>query len=89
MKKQINLLIILCCLFTSCEEGNREQSYTEITTAEFNTLCSPVILISKSENFGLYGVTLLDCKGMAIYFGNLSSFANGIGQHYIVGDTIK
>ncbi len=64
-------------------------SYTDYTVAQVNKMKSPVILIGKEKSLGCYGVSLKDSTGFLVYLGNMSSFANSIGESRKIGDTIK
>jgi len=83
------LYTLLCFVLFSCEGGEPTISYSERTVKQFNKLKPPVVLFSKSESMVGYGVQLMDGDGVLHYFGNMSSLANGIGDNYKIGDTLK
>lgn len=72
----------------SCKEHSK--GYTNRTLDEYNNMSCPIILVSKAEDeSGKYMVTLLDGEGVTHHFNSLSGLANGLGESYNVGDTIK
>ena len=83
------LYMVLCFVLFSCEGGEPTISYSERTVTQFNKLKPPVLLFSKSESMVGYGVQLMDGDGVLHYFGDMSSLANGIGDNYKIGDTLK
>ena len=91
LKSTLFITVGISCF--SCEESRWEKlgyaDYTEYTVAEFNKLKSPVILITKSKDFGLYSITVKDANDSIKYFGNLSNMASSFGETYNVGDTLK
>lgn len=87
--KKILVIIAIGFLTLSCDKSKPEKSYSEITVEKFNRMKSPVILLTKTDSWAGYGVTMTDGDDEVHYFGNMSSFANGIGQNYKVGDTLK
>ena len=80
--------IITLFLFSSCVPINND-TYTETTVEKFNNLPAPIILFAKSKSLSKYRVTLIDSTGTITNFGNMSYFANSIGESYAIGDTIK
>ena len=56
MKRAI-AIISSCMLFVSCKE---HRNYSQETIDEFNSMTKPVVLLSKSKSFDLYGVQLID-----------------------------
>lgn len=78
----------LLCTILGCENV-RLESHTTQTVRIFNELIPPVVLFSKEESMWSYGVSLLDGDGVLHHFGNASTLANGIGDNYNVGDTLK
>jgi hypothetical protein len=86
--KKLLLFTILIILF-SCGPS---RSYTARTVKQFNEMKPPVILLCKTKNdyvINKYGVSLIDGDGKVYTFGNMSLLANGIGNDYCVGDTIR
>ena len=82
---QYSLLFLL--LLASC---SGVPSYTDKTVDKFNELKTPVVLLAKTNDaIGGYSVILIDANGEACYFGNNSTLANAIGDHYKVGDIVK
>jgi len=95
MKRRNLISIAAICLylglgvvFTSCDNV-KNVDYTQKTTEQFNELKPPVVLFSKTKSMGLYGVSVVDGNGKLHTFGNMSSLANGIGEIYAIGDTLK
>lgn len=87
------ILILTCCKQPSdanyiSAEGKTYSSYTDYTEEQVNALKKPIVLVGKSQFFGLWGVTLQDSTGKIITLGDLSSLANHIGNSRSVGDTI-
>ncbi len=62
--------------------------YTEQTKSVFTAMEKPVKLIYKEKITFFYSVMLQDANGNVVRFGNMSKFANNIGDMYGVGDTI-
>ena len=91
MKKLSYVLFVMmfAIFLTSCNHPSNKKNYTQRTTDQYNEMIAPVILLSKSKSMGCYGITLVDGKGVAYTFGNVSTFANGLGEHYEIGDTLK
>jgi len=98
MKKLLTLIILITAI--SCdpsqEDINRRtvngvyySDYTHYTVAHINSLTSPVILIGKEKNMGLYNITIKDSNNIIATYGNMSTFANNIGASRQIGDTIK
>jgi hypothetical protein len=83
------IYIVLGFVFISCGNGESTINYSEKTVNEFNEMKKPVILLSKDDSWVGFGVQLIDGDGKVHYMGNMSSFANGLGSSYNVGDTIK
>ena len=82
MKHVFYLLLVFG--FLSCEVA-------EPPINKLNRLEPPVVLMGKSEsNFcsGCWGITVIDNNGKVENFGNALGFANNIGAHWSVGDTI-
>jgi len=86
MKKLILLLTI--CILASCE-STKSEDYTDISTREFNTLKSPVILIGKEKSLGCYNITVIDSNKTILCIGNMSIIARTIGESRNIGDTLK
>jgi len=89
MKKIVITVAIAISTLTSCVGTNPGITYTDQTVIIFNNMEPPVILLSKTTTFGLYGVQLMDGNGNIVALGDMSSLANGLGESYNVGDTIK
>ena len=96
MKKILIILIVGLLYGCSVKDNNGRNivsvepaNYSEQTSNMLNDMEAPVILLVKADNIGGYSVTLQDATGEAFYMGNMSTVANGIGQNYNVGDTIK
>lgn len=89
MKLRKLMFLLFVILFTGCEYPSDNESYTDKTVNIYNDLEPPVILFSKNKSFGVYGVSLIDGKGNVYTLGNMSTFANQIGNSYNVGDTLK
>lgn len=83
------IYIVLGFVFISCEAGEPTINYSERTVNEFNEMKKPVRLLSKEDSMVGFGVNLIDGNDKVYYMGNMSSFANGIGSSYNIGDTIK
>lgn len=62
--------------------------YTEQTKSVFTAMEKPVRLIYKEKITFFYSVMLQDANGGVVRFGNMSKFANNIGDMYGVGDTV-
>lgn len=62
--------------------------YTEKTKSVFTAMDKPVKLIYKGKITFFYSVMLQDANGGVVRFGNMSKFANNIGDMYGVGDTV-
>lgn len=85
--KKLLLFTALILLF-SCTINQTD--YTGKTVKQFNEMKPPIILLCKTESMkDKYGVSLIDGDGKVYTFGNVSLLANGIGNDYCVGDTIK
>ena len=71
-------------------EGNTYINYNDYVQDRINTMKSPIILIGvkHSETWG-YSIVVKDSSGIIETIGNVSTFANAIGQSRKVGDTIK
>ena len=81
----MTLMVLVSTLF-ACSDSI---SYTDTTINTYNDMIPPVIVLSKNLSFGMYSVDLKDGTGKVYHFGNISTFANALGDSYAVGDTIK
>lgn len=84
----ICLYLVICVVLTGCD-NMKTVDYTQKTTEQFNGLNPPVVLFSKTKSMGLYNVSVIDGDGTLHTLGNMSRLANGIGEIYAIGDTLK
>lgn len=77
------LYILLATVFCSCN------SYSLETMREYDSMYKPVILKHKEKTSFWYSVILEDGNGEVYKWGNVSTYANHIGETYNVGDTIS
>ena len=78
----IGMVIITCIM---CMHAN----YTKKTILTFYNMQTPVTLYDETKNTFWYSVVLKDGKGDLHRFGNMSSFANDLGNIYNIGDTLR
>ncbi len=83
--KKITIMLILILFMASCDLFN----YNEQVHKSINNLESPVILIGKRPSSHSYGITVRDANGVIMSYGNMSIFANHIGESMNIGDTIR
>lgn len=81
-----DILFIACLIFCIYVI---KSSYTEETVSKYEDMKRPVVLHYKEKATFVYSVVLLDGSGEIHKFGNVSSFANWIGDTYQIGDTIS
>jgi len=100
MKKVSLILVFAISLLTGLtgcddrylsDDGKKEKvysNYTEYTTDVMNSLKPPIILIGKTKDLGSYSVVLKDSTKKIVFFGNMSTLADAIGESHKIGDTI-
>lgn len=82
------LLCMVVLMIKVIGESEKPKNYESYTDKEFNALTPPVILIGKEKSFDLYSISVKDRNNKVLYIGNMSGFANSIGEQREVGDTL-
>lgn len=82
-------VILYACIDDASPNKEPKKSYDEQVIEKVNTMKQPVTLVGKYKSLGFTGITVKGADGEVYTIGNLSSFANSIGESRVIGDTIR